>query len=94
MFSRVWWLSTIERMGKTFVQAYLSFWLLAAGLADSDLSQPNADAFEVLFTMNNLKAAVVATALSFVTSLASTPAGPDHSPSLTVTESTPTVPAT
>lgn len=95
MFSKVWWLSTIERLVKTFVQGYVAMWFLVAGLTNPTFDQPNAGAFDVLFTMNNLKAGVVAAALSFVTSLASTPFGADKgAPSLTVTETPPTSPPT
>jgi hypothetical protein len=93
MFTKIWWLSTLERAAKTFVQAYITFWMLAAGLGNTPTTQPNADAFNTMFTMNNLKAAVVATVLSFVTSAASTPVGPDKAaPSLVVTETKPTAP--
>lgn len=93
MFSKIWWLSTLERAGKSFFQAYITFWLLAAGLTDTSTEVPNADAFELLFTMDNLKAAFVMTVLSFFTSTASTPLGPDKAaPSLVVTETVPTQP--
>lgn len=93
MFSRIWWLSTIERLGKTFVQGYAAFWMLAAGLGDTPAGVPNADAFDVLFTMDNVKAGAVMAALSFFTSVASTPLGADKAaPSLTVTETVPTAP--
>lgn len=95
MFSKVWWLSTLERLGKTFLQGYIALWLLTAGLTNPTFDQPNTGAFDTLFTMNNLKAGIVAAALSFASSVASTPFGADNSaPSLTVTETPPTTPST
>jgi hypothetical protein len=93
MFSKIWWLSTLERFAKTFVQGYMAFWLLSAGLTDSS-AEANAAAFDLLFTWNNVKAGVVTSALSLAMSFASTPFGPDgDSPSLVVTETKPTQPA-
>ena len=90
-----WWLSTGERMAKSFVQGYLAFWLLAAGLTNSSADQPNADAFDLLFTWDNVKAGIVTMVLSLATSFASTPLGPDkNAPSLVVTETRPTQPPT
>jgi hypothetical protein len=94
MFSKVWWLSAAERAGKTFLQAYLTFWIMVAGFA-SGAAQVNADAFDLLFTWNNVKAGVVGLALSLATSVGSTKLGPDsNAPSLTVTETKPTQPPT
>lgn len=94
MFSKIWWLSTLERLGKTFAQGYFAMWMLTAGLGNTSASVPNAEAFDTLFTMTNLKAAAVMAALSLFTSLASTPVGADHSaPSLVVTEVRPTTPS-
>jgi hypothetical protein len=91
-FNRVWLLSVAERMVKSFVQGYVAFWTLAAGLGNTPTDQPNAGAFELLFTMNNVKAGVVMAFLSLATSIGTTGLGPDkNSPSLTVTETVPTV---
>ncbi len=97
MFTKVWLLSTGERLTKTFVQGYLAFFLLASGLGNGgvDNVSTGTGAFDLLFTMNNVKAGVVAAVLSFLTSLASTPIGPDkESPSLVVTETPPTIDVT
>jgi hypothetical protein len=93
VFSKIWWLSTLERAAKTFFQAYIGFWVLAAGLGSTPTEVPNADAFDLLFTWDNVKAAVVVTVLSLASSVVSTPLGADKSaPSLTVTETVPTAP--
>jgi hypothetical protein len=93
MFSKVWLFSTGARLAKTFVQGYLAFFLMASGLGNGgvDNAAVNTGAFDLLFTMNNVKAGAVAAVLSFLSSVASTPVGPDtNSPSLTVTETRPT----
>lgn len=64
-----------ERAAKTFVQAYLAFWLMRAGLAGDTV--PDADAFDVLFTLDNAKAGVVGVALSVAFSFGSKRLGPD-----------------
>lgn len=72
-----------ERLAKTFVQFYLGFWLLTVGLLDtSAVSSGTADAFDTLFTTDNLKAGVVGVALSLVTSFASKPFGNKEDASL------------
>jgi hypothetical protein len=77
------WKKTAERAGKTFLQAYLAFWMLTAGLGDTGAEAGgNPSAFDLLFTWDNVKAGVVALALSIVTSLASKPVGPTESPSV------------
>jgi hypothetical protein len=82
-----------ERAGKTFLQAYLAFWLLQAGLGGTPAEQPGSDAFGLLFTMDNVKAGVVALAFSIVTSLGSRPLGPDSSSaSLVVSTDDPATP--
>jgi hypothetical protein len=94
MFTKVWLSSTVERFTKTFVQGYLAFFLMASGLGSGGVDNVgvNTGAFDLLFTMNNVKAGAVAAVLSFLSSVASTPVGPDtNSPSLTVTESKPAV---
>jgi hypothetical protein len=56
---------TAERAGRTFLQAYLAFWLVVG----SD--------FDSLFTLDNLKAGVVAVALSVAMSLGLKNVGPN-----------------
>jgi hypothetical protein len=73
---------TAERAAKTFLQAYLMFWMLQAGLGDTTAEHPG-DAFDLLFTWDNVKAGVVALALSVASSLISKPVGPSpDSPSV------------
>jgi Putative lactococcus lactis phage r1t holin len=92
MFSKVWLLSTGERLVKTFFQGYLAYFLLASGLGNTPATVGSSDVFNLLFTMDNVKAGAVAAVLSFLTSIASTPVGPDkESPSTVVTENPPTV---
>lgn len=94
MFTKTWLLSTGERLTKTFLQGYLAFYLLAAGLGNGGVDNvaKSTNAFDLLFTMNNVKAGAVAAVLSLLTSIASTPLGPDkNSPALTVTETPPTI---
>lgn len=74
---------TAERVAKTFVQFYLGFWLLTVGLLDTSAAGPGtADAFDTLFTTDNLKAGVVGVALSFATSVISKPFGNKEDASL------------
>jgi hypothetical protein len=92
MFSKVWLLSTGERLSKSFVQGYIAFWTLTSGLGNTAADVPNAGAFDTLFTFDNVKAGVVMAVLSAGTSFLSTPFGPDTgSPSLTVSENPPTI---
>jgi hypothetical protein len=92
MFSKVWLLSVGERLGKSFVQGYIGFWTLTVGLGTTPANVPNAGAFDLLFTMDNVKAGIVMAVLSAGTSFLSTPLGPDTgSPSLTVSENPPTI---
>ena len=66
----------VERLAKTFLQFYLGFWLLRVGLLDTAAASPGSvDAFDSLFTTDNLKAGVVGVALSLATSFASKPFG-------------------
>jgi hypothetical protein len=90
---KLWLLSTGERAAKSFVQGYLAFWTLSAGLGNTPAeTSSNAGAFDLLFTLNNLKAGVVMAVLSTGTSFLSTGFGPDKdSPSLVVTETKPAV---
>jgi hypothetical protein len=92
MFTKVWIKSTGERLVKTFVQGYVTVWLLVNGVTDpSGITDPGS-AFDTMFTANNLKGGAVAAFLSLVTSIASTGLGPDNnSPSLAVTETHPTI---
>jgi hypothetical protein len=64
-------LDAAERAGKTFAQAYFGLWLLRAGLGDAELAEPRAAAFDLLFTLDNVKAGVVGVALSVATSIGS-----------------------
>lgn len=91
MFSKLWWMSTLERLAKTFVQGYFAFFTMVAGAATGPVDDvSNVTNFELLFTMNNVKAGLVAAAISFFMSMGSTPLGPDKgSPSMVVTETTP-----
>ena len=92
MFTKVWWLSTLERLSKSFVQGYIAFWTLTSGLGNTEANVPNAGAFDTLFTWDNVKAGVVMAVLSAGTSFLSTPFGPDRdSPSLVVSENPPTI---
>lgn len=68
-------LDAAERAAKTFAQAYFGLWLLRAGLADADVAEPRAAAFDLLFTIDNVKAGVVGVALSVATSFGSRPFG-------------------
>lgn len=88
--SKTWWLSTGERFVKTFLQGYIAFWLLTTGLGGTPAEVVGADAFQTLFTMDNVKAGIAAAFLSFVTSIVSTPLGVDsNSPAITVKETSP-----
>lgn len=69
----------VERMSKTFFQAYFAAWTLIAFVGTG---LGNAGAFDSLFTMNNVKAGVVGAALSFFTSIGSRPVGDQDSASL------------
>ncbi len=71
-----------ERAGKTFAQFYLGSWLLAAGLLNTDFDTPNAGAYDLLFTLNNVKAGVVGVALSVATSIGAKKLGAGDSASL------------
>lgn len=75
-------LRTIERAAKTFAQFYFGLWLLRLGLLNADISAPNADAFDLLFTIDNVKAGVVGVALSVATSVGSKPFGDPDDPSV------------
>jgi len=87
---KTWWLSMADRLVKTFVGGYLTFWLLTAGLGDTTASTNPSSAFDTLFTWNNVKAGVVAVALSFAQNVLTTKFGVDHTaPSLTVREAAP-----
>ena len=91
MFTRTWLLSTAERLVKTFLQGYIAFWTLTAGLGDTPAEVARADAFDTLFTIDNVKAGLVMAVLSLATSIISTPFGPDNAaPSLVVSENAPT----
>lgn len=72
----------VERAAKTFVQGYLTFWVLAAGITNTPAEIPGASAYDALFTVANLKAGLVALAWSVATSLLSKPAGNPGSASL------------
>ena len=92
MLSKVWLLSTAERLAKSFLQGYIAFWTLTAGLGNTPAEVASSAAFDSLFTWDNVKAGVVMAFLSVGTSLLSTPFGPDKgSPSLTVSENPPTI---
>jgi hypothetical protein len=92
MLTKVWLLSTGERLIKTFLQGYLAFFMLASGLGNTPATVGSAGVFNLLFTMDNVKAGAAAAVLSFLTSVASTPVGPDkESPSMVVSENPPTV---
>lgn len=68
-----------ERAAKTFAQFYLGFWLFL----NPDTNIQNApDAFDTLFTTQNLKAGVVGLAFSLATSVASATRGSNASASL------------
>lgn len=71
-----------ERAAKTFAQFYFGCWMLRAGILDADLATPNAGAYDLLFTADNVKAGVVGVALSIATSLGSKRLGADDSASL------------
>jgi hypothetical protein len=65
-----WLADTGERAGRTFLQGYFAVWLaFGAG-------------FDTLFTLDNLKAGVVATALSVAMSMGAKKAGANDSASL------------
>jgi len=70
-----------ERAAKTFAEGYITMWFLTAGIAKDDI-KGSSEAFDTLFTLNNLKAGVVATALSLAASLLSRKKGSDASASL------------
>lgn len=90
MFTKVWFQSAAERGVKTFLQGYFGFWFLVAGLGDTSAAVPGPDAFDTLFSMDNVKAGVVMLALSVGTSVVTTRLGPDkNSPSVTVIETVP-----
>lgn len=57
-------LDIAERAGRTFLQFYFGAWMLAAGLLDTNFDIPNASAYDLLFTMTNLKAGIVGLALT------------------------------
>jgi hypothetical protein len=92
MFTRIWLLSTGERLVKSFLQGYLAFFMLTSGLGNTPADVAGPDTFNLLFTMDNVKSGAVMAVLSFLFSIASTPLGPDkNSPSAVVTETPPTV---
>jgi hypothetical protein len=83
IFSKVFVEKTAERMGKTFVQFYLGFWMLSMGLLNTTAEVAGPGAFDSLFTIDNAKAGVVGVALSLATSIGTKGFGPDkESPSL------------
>jgi len=61
-----WLRDTAERAAKTFLQAYLAFWLVTTQTTNTDTAM-----FDALFTVDNLKAGVVGVALSLASSLGS-----------------------
>ena len=73
---------SLERAGKTFIQFYIGAWMLAAGLLGTDLNVPNTAAFDLLFTLDNVKAGVVGVALSIATSVGSSRIGDSDNASL------------
>jgi hypothetical protein len=92
VLSKLWLLSTGERLAKSFVQGYIAFWTLSAGFGNTPTEVTGAGAFDLLFTWDNVKAGVVMAVFSMGTSFLSTGLGPDkNSPSLVVTETKPTV---
>jgi hypothetical protein len=82
MFSRKWLYDAAERMGTTFVQFYLGFWLLKVGLFDTSVSDGSADAFDLLFTSDNAKAGVVGLALSLAKAVGASQIGSRNTASL------------
>lgn len=72
---------TAERGARTFGQFYLGFWLLSAGLLGTG-ADANADAFDLLFTWDNVKAGVVGLALSVATAIGAKPFGDKDSASV------------
>lgn len=84
---REWWKAMADRVVKSFFQGYFTLWFLQEGLGDTSATVPNSDAFDTLFTMDNVKAGVVMVALSFGLNIISTPLGVDKTgPSATVVE--------
>jgi energy-converting hydrogenase Eha subunit E len=74
---------TAERAVKTFLQFYLGFWLLTMGLMGTSAAVVGPEAFDTLFTLDNVKVGVVGLALSVVTSIGTKNLGPEHdSPSV------------
>jgi len=61
--SSQWWQDATERAVKTFLQAYLAFWMVAAQVAGDQ-----SEMFDTLFTWDNVKAGIVGLVLSLGTS--------------------------
>lgn len=78
--TRKFLLDLLERAGKTFIQTYLATWVLLSAIGEG-VGAGNADAFDTLFTLNNVKAGVVGVALSFATSIGSRQIGRNDSAS-------------
>jgi hypothetical protein len=68
-----------ERASKTFLQFYLGYWLF---LNPETTSAVSPDAFDTLFTTDNLKAGAVGVALSAATSIGSRYVGSHETASL------------
>lgn len=71
-----------ERAGKTFLQLYLASWALAAGFLNTNSDVPDNSTFNLLFTMDNVKAGVVGVAFSIFMSVGSKQNGANDSASL------------
>lgn len=69
MFSKVWVQDAGGRLARTFIQGYAAFWAVAG------------QSYNTLFTSDNLKAGVVAAAISFFMSMGATQFGNPHSAS-------------
>lgn len=69
MFTRVWLEDAVGRLVRTFIQGYAAFWAVAG------------QSYDTLFTLDNLKAGVVAAAISFFMSMGASQFGNPHSAS-------------
>lgn len=63
MFTKVWFQDMAERAARTFIQGYAAFWAVAG------------QSYDTLFTLDNVKAGVVATALSLFMSMGASQVG-------------------
>lgn len=68
VFESAFWRETIDRAAKSAAHGYALTWFAISGISSST-PVVNSGSYDYLFTVNNLKGAVAAVALSLLTSI-------------------------